>query len=179
MAPTADMTGSKDMIQPALSLIHIFMEDGEIISKNWFSDQPCTKQYENQLYCTWHAVPNRYMDGYDAEPTPYAVGPFTANARFGATIRRKFADDEGKAITLLRFNPSGTKMLVIKGEVVGGTGYDRFGCPEGIYFKVSDRDGLFHAQQEFGCHTASVFGDYTAELKELAEVLGVEMVLAE
>ena len=44
--------------------------------------------------------------------------------------------------------------------------YDRFGCPEGIYFKVSDRDGLFHAQQEFGCHTASVFGDYTAELKE-------------
>ena len=57
--------------------------------------------------------------------------------------------------------------------------YDRFGCPEGIYFKVSDRDGLFHAQQEFGCHTASVFGDYTAELKELAEVLGVEMVLAE
>ena len=49
----------------------VVMEDGEIISKNWFSDQPCTKQYENQLYCTWHAVPNRYMDGYDADPTPY------------------------------------------------------------------------------------------------------------
>ena len=64
-------------------------------------------------------------------------------------------------------------------DVYKRQGYDRFGCPEGIYFKVSDRDGLFHAQQEFGCHTASVFGDYTAELKELAEVLGVEMVLAE
>lgn len=107
----------------------VVMEDGEIISKNWFSDQPCTKQYENQLYCTWHAVPNRYMDGYDAEPTPYAVGPFTANARFGATIRRKFADDEGKAITLLRFNPSGTKMLVIKGEVVGRHGLRPFRLP--------------------------------------------------
>ncbi len=155
----------------------VVMENGEIVSKNWFSDQPCIQEYENELYCTWHAVPNRYMDGLDGAPTPYAVGPFTANARFGATIRRKFADDAGKTVTLLRFNPAGTKMLVIKGEVVGGTGYDRFGCPEGIYFRVQDRDGLFHAQLEFGCHTASVFGDYSAELKELAEMMGVEYVL--
>lgn len=157
----------------------VVMEDGQIVSKNWFSDQPCTEEYYDQLYCTWHAVPNRYMDGYDAEPHAYAVGPFTANARFGATIRRKFDEDAGKTITLLRFNPAGTKMLVIKGEAVGGTGYDRFGCPEGIYFKVSDRNALFHTQCEFGCHTASVFGDYTAELKELAEMMGVEYVLCD
>ncbi len=157
----------------------VVMEDGQIVSKNWFSDQPCTEKYYDQLYCTWHAVPNRYMDGYDEDPHPYAVGPFTANARFGATIRRKFDEDTGKTITLLRFNPAGTKMLVIKGEVVGGTGYDRFGCPEGIYFKVSDRNALFHTQCEFGCHTASVFGDYSAELKELAEMMGVEYVLCD
>lgn len=157
----------------------VVMEDGEIVSKNWFSDQPCISEYPNQLYCTWHATPTRYMDGFDEEPVEYAVGPFAATARFGATIRRDFAKDAGKTITLLRFNPAGTKMLCIKGEVVGGTGYERFGCPEGIYFKLNDRDGLFKIQQEFGCHTASVFGDYSAELKELAEMMGCEFILCE
>lgn len=152
-------------------------DEGEIVSKNWFSDQPCIQKYPNQLYCTWHAVPNRYMEGYDSDPAPYAIGPFAANERFGATFRYKFAEDEGKTVTLMRFNPAGTKMLVIKGEIVGGTGYDRYGCPEGIYFKVQDRDGLFHAQLEFGCHMPLVYGDYADELVELGSMMGVEVIV--
>jgi len=155
----------------------VVMEDGQIVSKNWFSEQPCTKEFDNQLYCLWHAVPNRYMDGYDGDENPYAVGPFAAGGRFGATIRRDFTKDAGKVATIMRLNPTATKMLIIKGDVVGGTGYERFGCPEGIYYKVQDRDGLFRAQLEFGCHCVAVFGDYTEELEKLAEILGVEAVL--
>ena len=68
-------------------------------------------------------------------------------------------------------------MLVIKGEIVGGTGYDRYGCPEGIYFKVQDRDGLFHAQLEFGCHMPLVYGDYADQLVELGAMMGVEVLV--
>ncbi len=152
-------------------------ENEEIVSKNWFSDRPCVKEYPNELYCTWHAVPNRYMQGFDSEPAHYGVGPFAANARFGATIRYKFEEDAGKEITLMRFNPRGTKMLIVKGTIVGGTGYDRYGCPEGIYFRVNNRDELFHAQLEFGNHLPLVYGDYVKTLKTVAEVLGIESVV--
>ena len=152
-------------------------DNKEIVAKNWFSDQPCVAEYPDELYCTWHAVPNRYMQGYDSEQAHYGVGPFASNARFGATIRYKFEEDAGKEITLMRFNPRGTKMLIVKGVIVGGTGYDRYGCPEGIYFRVADRDKLFHAQLEFGNHLPLVYGDYVKELETLAEVLDVEPIV--
>ncbi len=155
----------------------ILDENGEIVSKNWFGDAPCVSEYPNELYCTWHAVPNRFMQGYDSEQAHYGVGPFASNARFGATIRYKFEEDAGKEITLMRFNPRGTKMLIVKGTIVGGTGYDRYGCPEGVYFRVSDRDKLFKAQLEFGNHLPLVYGDYVNDLEHVAELLGVEPVV--
>ena len=76
----------------------------------------------------------------------------------------------------MRFNPAGDKMLVFKSIIVGGTGYDRYGCPEGPYFPLKDRDGAFKAPNEFGDHTALVFGDYRHDLKILAEMMGIEYI---
>lgn len=151
-------------------------EDGEIEGAMWFAPNKCMGEYPNQLYCTWHATPNRYMHGFDEDPDKYGIGPFAANAGFGGTIRYKFEDHQGEEITLMRFNPAGTKMLVFKSKIVGGTGYDRYGCPEGPYFPLKDRDGAFKAQNEFGDHTALVYGDYRHDLKILAEMMGIEYI---
>ena len=77
---------------------------------------------------------------------------------------------------MMRFNPAGTRMLVYKSKIVGGTGYDRYGCPEGPYFPLEDRDGAFMEQNEFGDHTALVYGDYRKDLKLLAEMMKIEYV---
>ena len=76
----------------------------------------------------------------------------------------------------MRFDPAGDKMFVLKSHIVGGTGYDRYGCPEGPYFPLADRDAAFRMQNEFGDHTALVYGDYREDLKCLAEMMKVEYV---
>lgn len=154
----------------------VIIEDGEIYGAMWFAPHACMDEYPNQLYCTWHATPNRYMHGFDGEPDQYGLGPFAANAGFGGTIRYKFDDHVGEDITLMRFDPAGDKMFVLKSHIVGGTGYDRYGCPEGPYFPLADRDAAFRMQNEFGDHTALVYGDYREDLKCLAEMMKVEYV---
>lgn len=153
----------------------VVIEDGEIYGAMWFSPHECMDEYPNKLYCTWHATPNRKMHGFDLDDE-YGVGPFAANAGFGATIRYDFNDHIGEEITMMRFNPAGTRMLVYKSKIVGGTGYDRYGCPEGPYFPLKDRDGAFMEQNEFGDHTALVYGDYRKDLKLLAEMMKIEYV---
>ena len=129
------------------------------------------------IYYTGHATPNRKMHGFDAEPMPYALRPFT-NSGFGATMRIDFNQYKGETITLMRFNPECTKIMVAKGTVVGGFGYDTTGCSEGIYFTVEDKLDYFRKQAHFGLHMPTVFGDHVADVKRLGEVLGLEVVVA-
>lgn len=97
--------------------------------------------------------------GFDSEEKEsLAIGPFTASARFGGTFRRDFKRDKGEVVTLMRFNPEGTKMLITRSHVLDGIGYDRFGCPEGFYYRVNNRDEFFQDQIEFGSHMVMVFG---------------------
>ena len=152
-------------------------DDGSIMASMWFQPSPVVEEYPNELYCNWHAVPNRRMkDGYDSDNLlPVALGPFTASARFGATFRHDFSQDKGEAVTLMRFNPEGTKMLVTRSHVLDGTGYERYGCPEGFYYRITNRDEFFQTQIEFGSHMVMVFGDYLKELKAFAKIMHLEM----
>ena len=145
----------------------------------WFEQRPCIQEFPNQLYCNWHAVPNRKMkSGYDSdEMAPYAVGPFTSSKRFGATFRYDFAKDKGEVVTFLRFNPEGTKMLVTRSHILDGTGYERYGCPEGLYYRIENRDEFFQTQIEFGSHMVMSYGDYVQDLKDFAKIMGLEMIL--
>lgn len=129
------------------------------------------------IYYTGHATPNRKMHGFDAEPMKYALRPFT-NSGFGATMRIDFNEYKGETITLLRFNPECTKIMVAKGTVVGGFGYGTTGCSEGIYFSVEDKLDYFRKQARFGLHMPTVFGDHVEDVKRLGEVLGLEVVVA-
>ena len=117
------------------------------------------------------------MFGFDAEPMKYALRPFT-NSGFGATMRINFDDYKGETITLMRFNPECTTIMVARGTVVGGFGYTTTGCSEGIYFSVEDKLDYFRKQAKFGLHMPTVFGDHVEDVKRLGEVLGLEVVVA-
>ena len=129
------------------------------------------------IYYTGHATPNRKMHGYQAEPMKYALRSFT-NSGWGATMRIDFDQYKGEALTLMRFNPQCNQIMVARGTVVGGFGYNTTGCSEGIYFTVADKHDYFHKQAKFGLHMPCVFGDHVADVKMLGEVLGMEVVEA-
>ena len=93
-------------------------------------------------------------------------------------MRINFDDFKGETITLMRFNPECSKIMVAKGTVVGGFGYDTTGCSEGIYFEVEDKYDYFHKQAKFGLHMPTVFGDHVDDIKRLGEVLDMEVVIA-
>lgn len=129
------------------------------------------------IYYTAHATPNSKMHGYDKEASKYALRPFT-NSGWGATMRVDFNEYKGETITLMRFNPQCNKIMVAKGIVVGGFGYNTTGCSEGIYFEVDSKYDYFHKQAKFGLHMPTVFGDHIEDVKALGKVLGMEVVIA-
>lgn len=129
------------------------------------------------IYYTGHATPNRLMHGYESEPEAYAIRPYTYSG-WGATLRMDFTKNKGEAITLMRFNPQCNQILVAKGTVVRGYGYETTGCTEGLYFTVDSKLDYFKKQSKFGLHMPAVFGDHVEDVKMLGEVLGMEVVEA-
>lgn len=129
------------------------------------------------LYLSFHSTPNRKLKGLNAETAPYAIAPF-AHSGFGATIRYDWAQDDGQEITLCKISPDGNKMFIAKGTVCGGAGYERLNCDQGVFFTVDDQEDFFYKQINFGNHIPFVYGDYTKELKWLAESFDLEIVIA-
>ena len=124
-----------------------------------------------------HAVATRYMAGRDKAPAEYSLQCFTQSG-WGATIRYDFNQDKGKIITLLRFDPSGTKMLAIKATIVEAQGTTDIGCHTGFIAKVDDVKDMYRKQKYFGHHFAWTYGDLREELKEFGDVMGIEVVTA-
>ncbi len=129
------------------------------------------------LVSVWHAVPTRKMKGINKTMLPYDLRNFT-HGGWGATIRYDFNRDINETITLLRFLPTGKKMFAVKGKIIAGAGFNTAGCATGLYFQVKDVKDFFRKEQHFGHHYAWVYGDYIEDLKDLGEVLGVEVVTA-
>ena len=61
---------------------------------------------------------------------------------------------------------------------MAGFGYDSDNCNGGFVFRVNDLHDFFLEHATFGLHLPLVYGDYTEELKFVAERLGLEPVLA-
>ncbi|MFP4027917.1 MAG: hypothetical protein ACLFWL_09010 [Candidatus Brocadiia bacterium] len=130
---------------------------------------------EDNIIRVGHDVPGLKMNGFDSEDLPYTITPFTQGG-WGGTIRYDFARDVGQRVTLARFNPNATRLLVATGEVTGGGGVDTVGCSLSANFKVNDAVELFHAEQDFGHHLAMVYGDYSEQLHELEQVMDIEIL---
>ena len=62
--------------------------------------------------------------------------------------------------------------------VEGGAAYRTQGCGGPIIVRVPNADDLFDKQCSFGMHLPLVYGDYTKELKAMADILGIEAVMS-
>jgi len=137
---------------------------------------------EQNVIAVHHDVPGLKMKGLDvatrrAVSPPYEIRNFTVGG-WGATIRYDFSRDAGDSVTLARFDPMATRLLVAKGEIAGGSGFDQIGCSLSSHIKVRDAVELLHKEVDFGHHLALVYGDYVEELKELGKMMGFELVEA-
>ena len=131
----------------------------------------------DNVILTWHAVPRRNMQGWDAPIAPYAIRPFAASG-FGVTFRYDFGRDAGQAITMARISPDCSKLFVAKGEIVGGVGYNDYSCSEGVFFRVKDGNDFFQKQLNVGNHVPLVYGDCFDTACALGRYLGLEVITA-
>lgn len=129
------------------------------------------------LLAVHHDVPGLKMKGLDEPDLPYEIRSFTVQG-WGATIRYDSSRDMGAPVTLTRFDPTGTKVLVVRGEIAGSGGVDQVGCSLSVHVKVRDIVDLFKKELEFGHHLAVVYGDYEDQIKELGDLMGFEVVTA-
>ncbi len=132
---------------------------------------------EKNIIAVHHDVPGLNMKGIDDAPLPYELVNFTIGG-WGATVRYDFSRDIGNPVTLARFDPTGTKLFLVRGEIVGCSGFSDVGCTLSAHIKVGDIVDLFHKEQDFGHHLALVYGDYVEHIKTLGKLMGFEITEA-
>ncbi|MGC9319894.1 MAG: hypothetical protein ACP5KN_17815 [Armatimonadota bacterium] len=132
---------------------------------------------EDNLIRVGHDVPGLKMHGFDEPDVPYGIKNFTVGG-WGGTLRYDLSRDVGEPVTIARFNPAGTRLLVETGEVVGCAGYMDVGCSLAYTMQVDDAERFFRLEQDFGHHFALVLGDHLQQLEELGRLAGFEVVEA-
>lgn len=134
---------------------------------------------KNQLVIN-HSVPGIKMAGYDKPDLPYDLRHFVESG-WGTKVMIDFTKLEEKTVTLARLNPLGTKIYLAKGEVIACSGFNKgtlIGCSLAAHIKVPDAPECLRKLDDFGSHLAMVYGDYTKEIYELADMMGMEVVYA-
>jgi len=128
-----------------------------------------------------HNVPTLKMEGFETPDLPFEIRNFVpgkaGKSGWGASFKVDFTKIKEKTITLGRFNPATTKLLLTKAEVVGMRGFSSERCSTETLIRVKDPDGFHLRTATFGHHYVMVYGDYTQELSRMADILKVECVL--
>ena len=129
------------------------------------------------LYFMQHSVSARTLRDPKVR-AHYDIRPFGLENQFGVTLKYDFDQDAGQKITCCRFSPDGSKLFIGQGEIVCGGGFHRGNCTTAVFFRVADQEDFFRKQCLVGNHVTMVYGDYKQALIDLADVLGVEAVVA-
>ncbi len=152
-----------------------------------------------------HSVPGMKMAGYDKPDLPYDLRYFV-ESRWGTKAMIDFTKLEEKTVTLARFDQLGKKIYLANGEIVDCTGYRKgvlsatqkkeemnpalvesllrsdeanlIDCTLAAHIKVPDAVKCMRKLSEFGSHLTMVYGDYTREIRDLADMLDLEVVYA-
>jgi hypothetical protein len=126
-----------------------------------------------------HNVPGRKMLGFGGPELPYEIRDFIAPKEnvpgWGGSLKIDLTQIREKTVTIGRFNPLATRVLVTKGEVIGMRGFDTRGCSFGAIVNVADPTGFTRKCSNYGTHFALVYGDWTRELRHVAEMLKIDI----
>lgn len=122
-----------------------------------------------------HDVPGRKMRGFQTPDLEYELRSFTSGG-WGTTVRYDFSLDAGQTVTLARFDPTATTLLISEGTIIEGFGVNKVGCSMGADIKVPDAAEFFEKQKMTGHHLAMVYSDITEDLRELGAIMGFEVI---
>jgi hypothetical protein len=127
-----------------------------------------------------HSAPSMKMNGFDQPDLPYQLGRFVEQG-WGTKAVIDFMNNEEKTTTVARVDPTARKLLVLKGTLVGSSGWDKdlIGCSvEALIKPPAGRvDEFLRRRMSYGNHLSWVYGDYSRELKMLGEMLKLEVEL--
>jgi L-fucose isomerase-like protein len=129
---------------------------------------------KNDILSIFHDVPGLKMKGFDSPSLPYELRNFTV-AGWGVTFRYDFSRDKGQVVTIARANPGQTKILLAKGEIQEGFGFDKISCSLGVRIKVHDTLKLFRHAADYGGHLVMAYGDYIEPMKDLSEMMNFDL----
>jgi hypothetical protein len=126
-----------------------------------------------------HSAPGIRMNGFDQPGLPYKLGRFVRSG-WGAKAVVDFMQNSEKRVTVARMHPSGDKLLVMRGVLVGSEGWDKdnLGCSVTAIVKPAESgqgDRFIRRQIEYGNHLSWVYGDYAPDLQDLGRLLGMEV----
>ena len=137
---------------------------------NWY-------QRDADSFLINHSAPSMKMNGYDQPDLPYQLGRFVTQG-WGTKVIIDFMNNREKTVTVARVDPTSTKVLVIRGELVGASGWgkDLIGCSvEAVIRPPKGRlEECLRKRIEYGNHQQWVYGDWTRQMRQLAEVLGLK-----
>ena len=127
-----------------------------------------------------HSAPSMKMNGLDQPDLPYQLGRFVQQG-WGTKAVINFMNNKEKTVTVARVDPTATKLLVLKGTLVGASGWneDLLGCS--VEAVIQPPPGQTHQflrrRMVYGNHLQWVYGDYANELKTVGEMLGLSVDL--
>ena len=124
-----------------------------------------------------HSAPSMKMNGYDQPDLPYQLGRFVTRG-WGTKVIIDFMNNREKTVTVARVDPTSTKVLVIRGELVAASGWgkDLIGCSvEAVIRPPKGRlEDCMRSRVVYGNHQQWVYGDWTRPMRQLAELLGLK-----
>lgn len=125
-----------------------------------------------------HSAPAWKMNGFDQPGLPYQLGRFVTGG-WGTKVVIDFMNNQEKTLTVARVDPSATKLLVLRGEMVGASGWgqDLVGCSVEAVIKPPEgrADEFLKKRLDYGNHLQWVYGDYAEPMRQLGELLGMEV----
>lgn len=128
-----------------------------------------------------HSVPGIKMNGFDKPGLPYQLGRFVESG-WGTKAVVDFMQNDVKDVTVARMNPTGTGLLILKGELTGSKGWDEDlrGCAVSAYIVGKDSGSahnFMQKQADYGNHLCMVYGDYSEQIKKLGQMMSIDVVV--
>ena len=128
-----------------------------------------------------HSVPGIKMNGWDKPGLPYQLGNFVESG-WGTKAVVDFMNNDEKNVTVVRMNPTGDGLLVLKGKLVDseGWGENNLGCSVSAFIvgkESSSAHEFVKKQADYGNHLCWVYGDYSDQLTKLGELLNIKVVV--
>jgi len=127
-----------------------------------------------------HSAPGLRMNGFDRPPLPYKLGRFV-DSGWGTKAIVDFMKNDETRVTVARVDPSATRMLLLKGRLVGASGWegDNLGCS--VEARIVPTEGkaedFIRRQVDYGNHLIWTYGHYEEPMQQLAELVGMKVEL--